>query len=449
MVAGETQIRPYTPALVAGLAAGQRDRQRVELTPGVSGEVLTFGNETTVVLTRVGSSVAFIPALVCRDRATAGSGRPAELPAERWQPVELESVAFNQRYVLMSLVGQEEGLVRELFSPSLISWLESEPPAGFSVELNEGFMTIALPGYLEGDERDRLLSLAGQVAARLDAEIAEEGEESLDVFSEKDEVKDIERGLEDVGFEEAPESVAAAVEIAVRRAAWKPMTLIKALGWGIAVAAVISLIAALVSPSVRVLAVASVALVVTPVAAWVTWLVVRRGYRWGTASVSRVGLEAWTRGYAESRGLEIEDRWRFHATHRTLPVPGLADHVLAGELPRTQGLNGRLLLMADAAELRALGQEIVYMSERPLCSSAILIEAGAPFPENASDGLELPDEYHVEIDGSQILVWRSVLGNLARTSAGTDRFCERASGVVRQIVKEPAAGAVVPGSRKG
>ena len=429
-------IRQVTPALVAGVGAGLKDRTDGELVPNLEGSIFTFGSATngsTVLLTRVRASSAFVPALVCRDRA-ATRGRPAELPAERWEETELESAGFNRRYRLMTLAGQDPGLLRELFSPSLIAWLEREPPPGFSVELNEGFLTVALPGHLEGEERERMIVLAAELSSRIASEIAEEEGESLDVFDEAGEIRDVERGIAEVDYSEPPESVQAAIAAAKARAGRKPATLLKAVWWGVVGGGVAGGAAVAFAGPV---AGAVAAVVVALPAAYLGWLIGRASYRWGAAgSVERVGLEAWTRGYAAARGLELEDRWRFHGLHKDLPMPGFADHVLAGSIPNGAGIHGRLLFVGDAAELRATGQEIAFVSGRPLASSALIVEADRDLSPESGD-VSLPDEYRVEISGRQVLVWRPVQGNLLRTSEGSDRFCERASAVASEVLSQP------------
>jgi hypothetical protein len=426
------EIRQVTPALVSGVSAGVRDREERTLAEGVEGTVVRFGSgdsATTVVLTRVQASAAFLPALVLRDRSVS-KGTPAELPAERWEAIGLESETFNRRYRLLALAGQDPGLVRELFSPSLIAWLEREPPIGFSVEVNEGFLTTSIPRHLEGEDLERFLGLTVEVVRRVEREIAEEEDVSLDVYDEEHELRDIERGLAEVGYATSPETVQEAIAAAKRRAGRKPATVLRALGWGVVAGAFTGAIAFVATgPAAAVAA----ALAIGLPALYIGWLVARAAYRWGRAgSVSRVGLEAWTRGYAQSRGLTIENRWRFHARHRELPMPGFADHVLEGRIPHGDGERGRLLFLGDAAELRATGQEIAFLSDRPLAATALLIDADRDVPP--VNGGQLPDDYRAEVRGSQLLVWRPVPGNLIRTSAGTDRFCQRAAGIARELL---------------
>jgi hypothetical protein len=289
-------------------------------------------------------------------------------------------------------------------------------------------LALTLPRLVDDAERKELIGLAGEVSRRIEAEIAEEGGVSLDLFDETRELRDIERGLEDVGYKHAPESVSEAVATARRRAGTKPSSLARGAAWGLALA----VLAAAISLAFALLA-GLVALILVPLGTYLGWRIGAGRYRWGTASVSRVGLEAWTRGYAEARGMTLQDRWRFHATHRDLPMPGFADHVLSGKIPGSAGLHGRLLFLGDAAELRAIGQEVALTSERPLAATAIVVDAGREL-DGVPEGLELDADYRLQVHGSEIMVWRLVAGNLLRTSAGTDRFCERAAGVVRSLI---------------
>jgi hypothetical protein len=443
-VEGPGELRELTPALITAgggiplLARGELD----EVGPGwVLQHVQGSGRgarSSTIVLAEVATASAFIPAMVLRDRAELGGKRPASLPAERWQTVELESVEFNRRYLLAVLAGQDPGLVRELFSPALIAWLTREPPAGFSFELNQGNLTVALPGHLgDAAELDRLLALAGAVRSRIVEEIAEEEGEHADLFRDDEKLREIERGVAEVAWSDPPASVGAAIDAYRRVAARKPGVLIAGLMWAAIVLAVVGGIAALIAGP-------GIGLVTGLVAAGFglvagRWVASHR-YRWGRASVSRVGLEAFAREYGRSRGLRLEDRWRFHSEHRHLPMPGFADHVFAGELPGSEGLHGRFVMFGDAAEMRSTGQEMAYTSERPLAASALLVSAEREIDPGAAEGIELPDEYHLEIAGREALLWRPVQGNLVRTAAGSDNFCARASGVLGELLARAARG---------
>lgn len=438
-VSRDAEVRPLTPALTVAPGGGFPARAAGELAPGLTGELLlvdsgrTGQSDVTAVLTSAQGSAAFLPALSCRERRSGkGDTRPAELPAESWREVELESVGFNRRYSLLTLAGQDPGFVLELFTPSLIVWLENEPPAGFSFELNEGHLVVVAAG-LPGDAADlaRLCALAGELVTRIGAEVDEEGGLDSSVFDEADEMRDIERGLSDVDWDEPPAGVQAAIARYRGRAARKLAVLAAAFMWGTIVAGLGVAIGLLISGPLVGLAIGAL---LAPVGFLIGGLVALSRFRWGTASVQRVGLEAFVREYARSRGLRLENRWSFHAAHRGLPVPGFADHVLAGELPGTGGLVGRFLMLGDAAELRTLGQEVAITSARPLASSALLVEAAHDLPLDAGRGVDVPEEYTLSVRDREILVWRPVQGNLIRTAEGSDRFCEVAGKVVRAVL---------------
>jgi hypothetical protein len=66
----------------------------------------------------------------------------------RFRRVELESIAFNERYDLLCAPDQDELALRELFSPTLVDWLATHPlEPGF--ELRGGVLVTWLPGHVE------------------------------------------------------------------------------------------------------------------------------------------------------------------------------------------------------------------------------------------------------------------------------------------------------------
>lgn len=439
------EVRELTPGLITGPSGGVPALASGRLGEGLDGTLChhVYADDrrrrnSTVVLARVPESAAFVPALVCRDRELLGDRRPPELPMERWQAVALESIGFNRRYSLMVIAGQDPGLMRELFSPKFIAWLESAPPAGFSFELNEGHLAITLPDHLaEAAVLERLCALAGQLGERLRAEIAEESGPGLDLYDESEEHLAIEKALGAVTWEEPPESARAAIERYRQAAARKPVVLVGSLIWaGIAAATLgggAGLIAtAIGGPIPGVLTAVTVAVVVAAAVFTLAQLLRSSRYRWGRVSISRVGLEAFMREYARSRGLELEDRWRFHAEHRHVPLPGIPEHVLRGALPGT-GLRGWLVMLGDVAELRARGEELAYAADRPHASTALLVRTDRDL-SGALSRIELPPDYGIELTDREILVWRPVPGSLIRTAEGTDAFCARAGGVVSQLL---------------
>jgi hypothetical protein len=70
------------------------------------------------------------------------------LRRDRTHRVELESIAFNERYDLLRASDQDEVALRELFSPSLVDWLANHPLAP-GLELRAGVLVVWLPGHVE------------------------------------------------------------------------------------------------------------------------------------------------------------------------------------------------------------------------------------------------------------------------------------------------------------
>jgi hypothetical protein len=407
-----------------------------ELTPNLDGilseHVFADGTkrtESTIVLTEVPETVAYVPALVCRDRQTLGA-TPAQLPAERWAETDLESAAFNKRYRLLTLAGQDAGWVRELFSPELIAWLAVEAPAGLSFELNEGHLVVAVPGPLAGDGAlERLLAAATEVRDRIRREALEE-EAEPDLFDESAEVAAVVETMKVVEWKNPPTGVQAAVVQYALAARWKPRVLINAAFLGAILGGIALAVIALLGSVLFGLAVGLIFFVLGFTLG--RWYASHR-YRWGDVSVQRVALEAWVRGYAKSRRLQLVDRWRWHSDHRSLPLPGFADHVLAGEIAPDTGIDGWFAMLGDAAEMRSAGQEIAYISDRPLASSALVVRFEAAPSDEALAAVKLPDNYRIEHAGNEVVVWLPVQGNLVRTSKGSDSFRKKAGAVLAQL----------------
>ncbi len=432
----EGEVRALTPALITGSGGSIGSGVEGKLAAGLEGRLFehlfaegSSRRESAIVLTGAPESAAFVPALVCRDRAGVGDANPAQLPAERWTETTLESEAFNHRYRLLTLAGQDAGWLRELFSPQLIAWLADEAPPGLSFELNEGHLVIAQPGPLADEHQvEALCAAAAELAKRIRAEAAEE-DLAPDLFDESAELAAVEEAMAKVSFAQPPASVTDAIAPYRRLASRSPRVLLNSAFWALLVGGIVAVLIALVgAPIVGLGAGLVVAVAVFPLAR----LIGAARYRWGTASVSRVGLEAFVREYARSRKLELRDRWRFHSEHRGLPVPGFADHVLDGLIPGAE-IPGLFVLFGDAAELRSEGTEIAYTADRPLASNAIVVRLAQPPSADTVAAAKLPDGYRAELAANELIVFSPVAGNLARTAAGCDRFRERAGAVIAAL----------------
>ncbi len=233
-----------------------------------------------------------------------------------------------------------------------------------------------------------------------------------------------------MNWDEPPASVGAAIEAYREVAERRPWVLLVASAW--------ALLAAAVGGAGAMLVFGPLAGVGAGIIAFLSVLALARlvastRYRFGSVLVQRVGEEAFVREYARSRGLRLENRWAFHSEMRSFPMPGVADHVLAGRLPGT-GVEGRFVMFADAAEMRSRGQELALTTDRPLAANAILVRLRDELSEATAEAVAaLPDHYRMEISGRDLLVWRPIQGSLIRTAEGSDNFCAKANGVATRI----------------
>jgi hypothetical protein len=432
---GGKELLALTPVLVTG-SDGITDSAEGTLADGLRGtlthHVFADGRvrtEATVVIASVPETVAFVRALVCRDRAELGDADLAQPPAEHWQRSEFESLEFNRRYQLFTLAGQDRTFMYELFSPGLISWLCSRVPPGFGFELNDGNLAAFLPGHVEDPgELGDLCSLAAWLTERIRKESMEEVTDSQR-FRQDEVARDLTRGISTVKWEDPPASVNDAVFAYRQVAARRPRVLGVAGLWGAAAAAAAGGLGAVLGNPVFA---AGAAVVAFAVAFYLGRIIASMRYRFGSVSVQRVAMEAFIREYARSRGLELQDRWGFHAEMRGFPMPGIADHVLAGELPGS-GIDGRFVMFGNAPEMRSRGEEIAWTTDRPLAASGLMVRLPERPGGRDLPPADLPEGYHLEVLGRDVLVWRPIAGNLIRTAEGSDRFCEQAGGMIRAL----------------
>jgi hypothetical protein len=129
----------------------------------------------TVVLAQIPESTAFVRKLLCHDgrRIAGASIFGIDLSGE--QRVELESTLLNERYRIATGAGQDQGWLRELFTPMFIDWLATQAAHEFSFELVDGLLCVSLAERLErADQLDWLCGAAVYVAGRIRGEVAEE-----------------------------------------------------------------------------------------------------------------------------------------------------------------------------------------------------------------------------------------------------------------------------------
>lgn len=171
---------PLTPLLVesgAGQLAPAARGAFGEGVDGVVGHLAYTRNQTfrfSVALAEVPVSTAFVPRLFCirkgrRTRDDEFYGFEA-----RHSKLWTESTKLSERYTVSTSPFQDPVWLRQLFSPALVDWLASAPPADFSFELAYG----ALLGSVEQDDPDvaslaALCEATAHVAARVRRECEE------------------------------------------------------------------------------------------------------------------------------------------------------------------------------------------------------------------------------------------------------------------------------------
>lgn len=143
-----------TPLLVEAKGAGLRPALRGALGEGVAGVVgeLAYTRNKTfrfqVALTEVPAATAFAPRVFCIRRGRSTRDDEFYGFEARHSKLWTESAALNERFEVSTSPFQDPNWLRQLFSPSLVDWLGTQPPADFSFELAYG----ALLGSIESDD---------------------------------------------------------------------------------------------------------------------------------------------------------------------------------------------------------------------------------------------------------------------------------------------------------
>jgi hypothetical protein len=171
---------PLTPLLVESGSVPLAPAARGRLGEGIEGVVghLAYTRNKTfrfnVALTEVPASSAFAPRVFCIRKGR--STRDDEFYGFEARDSKLwtESTKLNERYAITTSPYQDPVWLRRLFSPGLVDYLASQPPADFSFELAYG----ALLGSVEQDSPDAAgLAALCEATARVAERIRTECEE--------------------------------------------------------------------------------------------------------------------------------------------------------------------------------------------------------------------------------------------------------------------------------
>lgn len=294
------------------------------------GHSTTHTRRFAIVVTAVPQSIGFMPSLGFHGAESEMSGIGVGL--EQMVQVDLDGHAGLKGARCYRYKGASEVWTRRLFSPALIDWLaRSEPDLGF--ELADGVLTT-------GRRRiggDLLVGLCEE-AAHLTAAIAAESDEDSDTgVAAGDAAKDpqaddprMEAALGAMAVE-PPASISAAQGAFRRHVARSPRTLARAVGYATAITALLNIpgaaIPILLATAGSWAALAAIELGLIAIFAF---FIFRKDVR---KSGGKYATEAFFRGYAEARGMHLEEPLRFAATHADAKLPFRPDRVMAGPLP--------------------------------------------------------------------------------------------------------------------
>ncbi len=187
------------------------------------------------------------------------------------------------------------------------------------------------------------MAAAAAVRRRIRDEAMEEGADP-DLFDETEKHRRYEELLPLVEWSEPPATVGAAVDAYRQVASRKPSVLLAGTMWGALALLVVGGIGGWILGPLGLFG----GLLAFAGAFSIGRLMAASRYHWGTVSVSHLGWAAFVTEYARSRGLRLEDRWRFHSEFRGLPLPGSADYVIV----RPPGRDRRRCPLRDACRRR-------------------------------------------------------------------------------------------------
>jgi hypothetical protein len=168
------------PRLEGGLGYFFYERRREpDGSLGSGSERVVERGHFTVCVIDVEQSLPLFKGVFLRQRRGLFELRSDWLADTPTDVVELESAAFTERYELRVSKEQDELLVRELLSPSLVSWLAGHPLApGF--ELRAGALVVFVPKLLDdGGNLTYLLDAAREIARHVIREVEEESRPAL------------------------------------------------------------------------------------------------------------------------------------------------------------------------------------------------------------------------------------------------------------------------------
>ena len=313
---------------------------------------------------------------------------------------------------------------RQLFTPALIDWLTTNAPPGFCFELNEGHFCAAIPGHADDSGvLDAFVAAANRVAGRIREETVEGvGHASEAAEATRDE--QFERMLGRVNFDQPPPDVGSAADRYMGIALRRPGHALRAIGasfrhgpslWALVALAAVALALVLGHGSGWELGL-NVAVWLIPVFIGAVIVLILNIRRQAKALARRLGEEAFVRGYASSRGLQVVDPAAFQVEHARLRLPGAVRHAMVGALPGTQ-LDGAIALVDSGVEKEA---ELSATATGAITSSALGMFGFGLDDDRTYDAVvfEAPGAAGANLDELNSVAARGAAENISKSLAG-------------------------------
>jgi hypothetical protein len=340
------------------------------------GHTSTTHHHNTVAVGRVPESIGFAPYLAFRGPSvTTGIG----LGGNTKKQVEAVGDAVKGAHAF-AYDGTSDDWLTQLFSPALIDWL-GRSANDFGFELSAGVLCVAREGYLEGDELTSLASDASHVAAAIDQECQEatdSGSAAAQGAHSKPPDPKVEATLADVVGDSAPDHLGATTGAFRGHLFASPAIYARALLWAVLISLGINVFLLAITINLAV-AHSWTAIIVLEGALLLLCFIV--ALRWRVKD--QVGIldpQAFFRGYARSRHLQVVDPLQFAATHAEAKLPFEPEWVFTGSLPGGTG-DAALMLKGDGTK-REDQIAVVAGTSGPVASSEL---------QGTAPGLSLTD----------------------------------------------------------
>lgn len=174
------EVGRVTPLLVESREPELGPVVRGRLPGGIEGMVghLAYRRGGTyrfnLALTSVPESAAFVPRLFCTRRHRLTRDGEWDGSEVRSSKLWTESTSLTKRYEVSASPYQDQNWLRQLFSPELVDWLATAPPADFSFELAYGLLVGSIEeNYPDVAGLDALCEATAHLADRIRRECEE------------------------------------------------------------------------------------------------------------------------------------------------------------------------------------------------------------------------------------------------------------------------------------